>query len=433
MIAFAVRGHANCLGAVMLSRTRCLVLLTASLLACGGQIELTADAPPPPSPPSRSVPNVDPAPVAPPTPPGDLKPMWTDIDDPLAQAICNDVAMYQSSGSFDADDFFGLRDASSVSASLDQYQPADSPHGYSGVTLNFHVPAQHGDDAVHGAWLGESAHLLRLGIVGAYPTIDPGTYDHESILKLERRSLCFSDAVGASSEEPVIGGEISEATIVITAYTPSTIEGTITTQDGAHRLDFKAPLRAAGYPKEGPLCCLGNALPPGAPPKLAPSCASKPAGTFTADPAFGFAAGTKLETYLDQRYLDDANRGVLLRLELRSPPSSAQDQYGETLRRHRTTITVPLETPYPTIPPGAYTASTWAGEEEEACYPNGLGYATAVPNNDRAPEDTKLTITSQTATHIAGTLEIGGKRLAFDTPITPTPADVPTHPDCCRE
>jgi hypothetical protein len=420
----------------MHSRTRFLVFVTASLLGCGGRIELTSDAPHPlPAAPSRSVPNVDPTSVSAPEPPGKLEAMPTDIDDPLAQAICKDVASYQSSGSFDADDFFGLRDASSVSATLDQYHPADSPHGFSGFTLNFHVPAQHGDDAVHGAWLGESAHLLRLGIGGVYPAIDPGTYDHESIVKLERRSLCFSDALGASSEEPVISDTISEATVVITAHTASTIEGTITTQDGAHRLDFKAPLRAAGYPKEGPLCCLGNlgnSSPPGTRPKLAPSCASKPAGAFTADPAFGFEAGTKLEIYLDQRYLDDPNRGVLLRLELRSPSSPAQDQYGETLRRHRTTITVPLETSYPTLPPGAYTASTWSDEHEEVCYPDGLGYATAVPNNDRAPEDTKLTITSQTATSIAGTLEIGGKRLAFDAPITPTPADVPTHPDCCR-
>jgi hypothetical protein len=407
------------------------ILVATSLLACGGKIELTADEPYTSSPPSRSVPNVDPPPVGAPAPPGELEPMPTDIDDPLAQAICNDVATYQTSGTFDADSFFGLTDASSVSATLDQYQPADSLDGYSGLTLSFHLPAQHGDDAVHGAWLGESAHLFRLGIGGVYPAIDPGTYEHQTISKLERRSLCFSDALGASSEDPVMGDEISDATVVITAHTASTIEGTIRTRDRAHRLDFKAPIFAAGYPKEGPLCCLGNPAPAGTPPKLAPVCESKPAGTFTADPAFGFAAGTNLEIYLDERYLDDG-RGVFLRLELRSPSTPATDTYGDTRRRHRTTLTVPLETPYPTIPPGTYTASTWSDEEDEVCYPNGLGYATEVSIDHGAPEG-KLTITSQTATTIAGTLEIGGKRLAFDTPITPTPADVPTHPDCCRE
>lgn len=393
-----------------------------ALLGCGSDDPLPEPSPSP-----------DHTTVAAPPPPGKLVPTPTDIDDPIAHAICKDVALYRA-GTFVADAFFGaffgLDDAASVSAAIDSYVAADASSAVSGLTLSFHRKEQRGDDATHGAFLHETARLLRMGVGGQFPEVNVGTYADRLVYTLEKRSLCFADGVGARAED-VREERIEGATIVITARTDKTIEGVITTKDNAHRLDFKAPIATADYPKVGPLCCIGPEPKLGAS-KLAPACATKPAGTFIADPSLGLTQGTTLEAYLDKRYFGDTDRlGVFLRLELRGPATNAQDQYGDSRQRRRTTFTVPLDTTYPTIPPGTYNASTFSHSQAEHCYSNGLGYSTLESGTPGG--DGKLTITSQTETEIAGVLELSGGRFDFRTPITPTPAEVETYPRCCRE
>lgn len=414
----------------------CVQVLAVSLLAsaCGGSIELDPDPPvradtPSPMPEAEPTPGIMPKPA--PVPPGKLEVMPTDIDDPIAQAICKDVATYETSGTFTADWYFGVSDATSVSAVLHQYQPADSKDGVSGITLVFHTPAQRGEDMMHGAYVGVTEHHLRLSASATYPEIPTGTFDDAEILQLGHRSVCYADALGSAADEPWDGAKIEHTKTTITKVSDSLIEGTILSKDGTHRLDFRAPIAAAGFPKQGPICCFGETIKPGTPPKLAPACVTKPTGTFSADPSFGFAAGTKLEVYVDKRYFSD-HFGAFLRFELRSPSTDGKDVYGDIRHRRRTTLTAPLDAGYPTMKPGTYAASVTEDEEDEACYVNGLGYGTSLPSSNLFG-DGSVTITSQTDTEIAGVLLIGTRKLEFKTPITPTPADVPLGPSCCRE
>lgn len=415
-------------------------ILSLALVACGGATEapeaLAPPAPPGPSP--ATAPGTAPAPAAnapdPASSLGKLRSIPTDLDDPIAHAICADIATYRS-GTFTADPSLGLDDATSVSATIDDFQPADAPHALSGLTLTFHRPSGRGVDRAHGRYVEESARMWRLVPGGDFPALEVGVYEDRDVSRFDARSVCYADALGAQGDE-VHDASISGAKLVVRAHTDTRLQGTITTKEGA-RLDFDAPVAIARFPKEGPICCLADEAPLA--PKLAPACAVRPAGTFVAEGALSFGADTKLEVYTDKRYLDGAHLGVFLRLELRGSTTTSMGPYGELRHRRRTTLTAPLETAYPEVPPGTYDVQPTHDERDEACYANGLGFATSLPSNV-ASGPGRLTITASSDREIAGTLELPGatatdppQRLEFQAPITPTPDEPEIYPRCCRD
>jgi hypothetical protein len=293
--------------------------------------------------------------------------------------------------------------------------------------LTFHLPTERGNDPTHGDYVSDRAHIWRVTLGGKYPELAVGTYEDKTLRRAEQRSLCYADALGATSDDSS-AAQIDDAKVVIRSRTPTTIAGAILSHDGAFRLDFDAPIRVAGFPKEGPICCFGG--PVSASSKLAPACVSKPSGTFTADPSFAFDPNTELQVFVDERHLSD-RLGAFVRLEFRGPATANRDPYGEARHRTRTTITAPIDAPYPAVPDGTYSTSSSKSDETEVCYPNGLGYWDASVN---APlGDGTLTISSPGPNRIAGVLDVAGRKIEFRAPITPAPVDVATRPNCCRE